>query len=113
MIYEKQTHESEAREQMRGGNGTVWMKKLAKNLPANLRLFNEISLDPGVSIGYHVHEGETELFYFTEGKGRVADDDQFFDVCAGDTLLTSSGHGHSVENTGDTPLRMLAVIVMD
>ena len=70
-------------------------------------------LIPGASIGYHVHEGETELFYFMEGCGRVQDDDQFVDVTAGDCMATFSGHGHSVENTGDTNLVLLAAIIKD
>ena len=63
--------------------------------------------------GYHVHENETELFYFLEGNGRVQDDDRFYDISAGDAMATPSGHGHSVENTGDTNLVILAAIVLD
>ena len=54
-----------------------------------------------------------ELFYFIDGCGRVQDDDQFYDVNAGDSMATFSGHGHAVENTGDHDLVILAVIVSD
>ena len=71
------------------------------------------ALIPGASIGYHVHENETELFYFLEGNGRFQDDDRIFDISAGDSTATFSGHGHAVENTGDTNLVLLACIVKD
>ena len=101
------------REHMRGGAGTAQLTALLSQLPENARLFSEIRLAPCASIGYHVHENETELFYFIEGCGRVQDDDQFYDVNAGDSMATFSGHGHSVENTGDHDLVILAVIVTD
>lgn len=101
------------REFMRGGKKHVEHTQLSAALPEHVRIFNILTLIPGASIGYHVHEGETELFYFLEGNGRVQDDDRFFDVSAGDSMATFSGHGHGVENTGDTNLVLLAVIVTD
>lgn len=101
------------REFMRGGKKHVELTQLSAALPGKMRMFNLLRLIPGASIGYHVHEGETEMFYFLEGNGRVRDDDQFRDVSAGDAMATLSGHGHSVENTGDTDLVILAAIVLD
>ena len=43
-----------------------------------------------------------------EGAGFAGDD-----VSAGDAMTTFSGHGHAVENTGDTDLVILAAIVLD
>ena len=101
------------REQMRGGKEYVQLTALSKELPGNARLFSRLTLIPGASIGYHVHENETELFYFIEGSGRVQDDDNFYDVKAGDSMATFSGHGHSVENTGNCDLVLLAAIIRD
>ena len=98
---------------MRGGKEYVKQVTLSKELPENARLFSTLRLIPGASIGYHVHENETELFYFVEGYGRVQDDDQFYDVRAGDSMATFSGHGHSVENTGSSDLVLVAVIIKD
>lgn len=108
---DQQSHS--VREFMRGGKKQVEMTQLSAKLPDSMRLFNVMTLIPGASIGYHVHENETELFYFLEGNGRVRDDDEYHDVSAGDSLATFSGHGHAVENTGDTDLIILAVIVKD
>lgn len=101
------------REFMRGGKKQVELTQLSSRLPEKLRMFNVLTLIPGASIGYHIHENETEMFYFLEGNGRVQDDDAFFDVSAGDSMATFSGHGHAVENTGDTNLIILATIVKD
>lgn len=108
---EEQSHS--IREFMRGGKKYVEHTLLSAQLPERVRIFNLLTLIPGASIGYHVHEGETELFYIIEGNGRVQDDDAFFDISAGDSMATFSGHGHAVENTGDNNLVILACIVKD
>ena len=113
MIVHSSEQALEKRPNMRGGNGTVELRALIPELPAATRLFSRIELAPGCSIGYHVHENETELFYFVSGSGRVSDDGTWIDVCAGDAMSTPSGHGHSVENTGSEPLVLLAAIVKD
>ena len=113
MVYAKDGMSMEERPNMRGGSGTVKMVKLVKDLPKNTRLFNRIVLEKGVSIGEHTHEGETEMFYFISGHGRVLDDGVWRDVEPGDSMTTPSGHSHGVENTGDEPLVLAAVIVLD
>ena len=41
------------------------------------------------------------------------DDDVEVFVHPGDSMATFSGHGHSVENIGDTDLVLVAVIIKD
>lgn len=113
MIYKKDAQTTEVRKQMRGGEGAAKLTALASELPEKLRLFTEIRLEPGCSIGYHEHENETELFYFLAGRGTVMDDDREVMVCAGDVMSTPSGHGHSVKNDGAEPLVFVAAIVLN
>jgi len=113
MITRKANQPTDRRENMRGGNGHADLTALSQFIPGNLRLFSQICLEPGCSIGYHVHENETELFYFVSGCGRVMDDDTAVEISAGDSMATPSGHGHSVENTGSENLVFVAVIVKD
>lgn len=113
MVVQNKDMAVEVREQMRGGNGSAEITKLAGELPGNMRLFAQIRLSPGASIGYHVHEHETELFAFIAGEGRVQDDDAFKPVKAGDSVLTFPGHAHAVENTGTTDLVLIAAIVKE
>ena len=113
MIIRSTEQALEKRPNMRGGSGTVELKALSPNLPEKMRLFSRIELAPGCSIGYHVHENETELFFFASGSGRVCDDGEWFDVTAGDVMSTPNGHGHAVENNGTEPLVLVAAIVLD
>ena len=113
MITRKAQQGHSIRENMRGGEKYVQFTDLSSALPDSMRVYSILTLIPGASIGYHVHENETEMFYFLEGHGRVRDDDQEYDIAAGDSMATMSGHGHGVTNTGDTDLVLLACIVKD
>lgn len=113
MITRKNDMSVSVKEQMRGGNGSAKLVALTDSLPARARLFSTITLEPGSSIGYHVHENETELFFFVSGKARVRDDDTVCELAAGDSMSTGSGHGHAVESIGEEPLVMVACIILD
>ncbi|MFO7153645.1 MAG: cupin domain-containing protein [Caldicoprobacter oshimai] len=114
MIIKAHEMEVELRERMRGGNGTVKITHIGKEqLPAKTRLFAKITLEKGCSIGFHQHANETEMFYFLKGRGKVDDNGTTHYVQAGDAMFTGGGKGHSVENCGDEPLELLAVIVLD
>ena len=113
MIRRHDDQEFSIRESMRGGNGVVELTGLIKPLPEKARMFSLLRLVPGTSIGYHVHENETEMFYFVEGCARVCDNGTYYDVCEGDAMATYSGQGHGVENTGDRDLVIVAVVVKD
>lgn len=113
MVTKKTDMLTEVREHMRGGEGSALLTALCPQLPEKLRLFSTITLKKGCGIGYHVHEGETELFCFVSGKGRVKDDETWVEVAPGDSMATFSGHGHAVENTGEEDLVLVAAIVKD
>ena len=106
---------TQVREHMRGGEGAAVLKIVAEgaNLPKNCRFSALISLEPGSSIGYHVHEKETEIFYFITGAGIVDDNGVKGEVAPGDCVITPSGTGHSVQCTGQETLSFLAVIILD
>ena len=113
MVTRKSDQPSETRQAMRGGEGEVCLTSVSVNVPPKLRLFSKIELPVGASIGYHVHEGETELFYFVSGEAELNDNGEVVRVNAGDSMATFSGQGHSVANVGSVPLMMIAVIVLD
>lgn len=114
MIIRKNDMTKDVRSQMKGGEGDVEVTHLVHfdNMPNHTRLVGKISLPVGASIGYHIHEGEAEVFYFMSGKGIVDDNGTELEVTAGDVMLTDHC-GHSVRNTGDEPLVLFAVIVKD
>jgi mannose-6-phosphate isomerase-like protein (cupin superfamily) len=105
--------EKQVREKMRGGAGSVEILHIFRpdELAGKTRLFARMRLLPGSSIGYHVHEGEEEIFYILSGSGSVVEQGVTSLVGPGDAVLTGAG-GHSIENTGDAPLELLAAILL-
>ena len=69
--------------------------------------------EPGSGIGQHKHIKETEYYIITEGSGVVLEDDGKKDVIKGDVVVTGNGQSHSIENTGDTVLKFIAVIITE
>ncbi len=114
MFISENEYISETRVAMRGGDGQVILQHFTKDkLPPNVRLMSRIILEKGCSIGYHVHENETENFYFASGAGVADDNGTLVNVKAGDTLVTQSGCGHSIRNDNDEPLVIIATIVLN
>jgi len=113
MIKRQNDYTTERKENMRGGDGAVMLTELLK--PAELsekgRLCAILTLEPGASIGYHVHENEMEIYYILNGVAEYTDNGEVFKLYPGDTTLTPSGEGHTVRNAGDSPLELLALIL--
>ena len=76
MIRKEQECKIEYREHMRDGDGTVQITNFITG-PAELnekgRLFAKITLNPGCSIGYHLHDKDAELFYIIKGTAEYND----------------------------------------
>jgi mannose-6-phosphate isomerase-like protein (cupin superfamily) len=112
MVIRRKDMKVELKEKMRDGEGTV---RLIHLLDAggekNARMFAEITLNPGCSIGYHQHNSETEYFFIISGTGTVKDEGREIQVEQGDSIITGNGAFHSIKNTGALPLVFHAVIV--
>ena len=70
MIRTKEECKVEYREKMRDGNGTVELTSFIagpEELNDKGRLFSKITLKSGCSIGFHIHENDSELFYILKG----------------------------------------------
>jgi mannose-6-phosphate isomerase-like protein (cupin superfamily) len=102
----------EAKERLRDGEGTTNMIHLLDGgTQKNARLFAEVTLKPGCSIGYHQHDSETEYYFIISGSGTVNDDGNEVFVKQGDSMITGKGASHSIKNTGSVPLVFHAIIV--
>ena len=104
----------EYREHMRGGDGTVQITNLIagpQELNDKGRLFGKVTIQPGCSIGFHVHEKDAELFYIIRGKGVYSDNGEEKIVRAGDCTICPAGTGHGIANRTDEVLELVAVIV--
>jgi mannose-6-phosphate isomerase-like protein (cupin superfamily) len=112
MIIHRNEMKTEDREKMRDGEGiTHFTYLLDGSSQKNARMFAEITLNPGCSIGYHKHESETEYYFVLSGSGTVNDDGKELTVGPGDSVITGNGASHSIKNTGADPLVFHAVIV--
>ena len=102
-------------ENMAGGQGHVLIKRLLneKQLNGKCGLYAEVTLEPGCSLGYHEHHGETETYYILSGEGEYDDNGVKRPVKAGDITITPDGKGHGLTNTGDTDLVFMALIIFD
>ena len=105
---------TEYRENMRGGDGTVEIAHAASPdmLPTGLRLHAKLTLPAGASIGEHVHENETELFYVLQGQGEMLENGAWAPLLPGDATSTGNGASHALRNTGDTPFVVMATIIL-
>lgn len=113
MIKNFQDFNTEQRENMRGGDGTVTVTSFvsAEELNGKGRLFGKIVLKPGCGIGFHVHEKDSELFYIMKGTATYDDNGVKTTVTAGNVTLTPAGTGHSIKNEGDEDVELIALIV--
>ena len=113
MIRRNNEFEKVIKKEMRGGSGQVLIEKLwdpETELKANNRLFAKLTIKPGDSIGFHVHNDEEEVFVILKGVAEMDDNGTTVVLNVGDTILTADGAGHSVKSVGDENLEMLAVI---
>lgn len=114
MIRKAEEMVREIKEQMRGGKGSVEITHIFKQdeLTGKARLTARITINPGCSIGMHEHINEEEIFYIIKGKALVEDNGVKHQINAGDATLTVGGEAHSIENIGNEPLELLAVILL-
>ncbi len=114
MIREAGDMVKEIKERFRGGEGSVEITHMfqKEELTGKARLCAKLTLNPGSTIGLHEHSNEEEIFYIIKGKGLAFDNGVTREVKAGDAILTVGGTSHSVNNTGDEPLELLAVILL-
>ena len=66
-------------------------------------------LPVGASVGQHHHVETEEIYYLLEGRGRMSVGAETREVAAGDAVFIPRGAIHTLENTGDEPIRLLLV----
>jgi len=112
MVVHRNEMKVEEKERLREGEGTARLTYLLDgSAEKNARMFAEITLNPGCSIGYHQHESETEYYFILSGTGLVNDNGTEVEVKQGASIITGNGAFHSIKNTGTDPLVFHAVIV--
>ena len=114
MIRRQNECKVEYREHMRDGDGTVELTSFIagpEELNGKGRLFSKITLKPGCSIGFHIHDKDAELFYILKGNAEYNDNGTIVPVSAGDVTICPTGTGHGIANRTDETVELVAVLV--
>ncbi len=113
MIRRANERQTEYKENMRGGEGTVTFHHLMQGdeFFDKGRMYAELRLPVGASIGRHTHEGESECYYVLSGAGAYEDNGVWRQVGPGDVTLTPPGEHHALRNDGPDELVVLALII--
>ena len=75
------------------------------------RMLNENVLEKDCGVGYHVHQGDGEIYVILSGEAEYNDNGTVTTVRAGDVCFTDSGEGHSMKNLRDEPLVLVALVL--
>lgn len=75
------------------------------------KMFADIVLEPGCEIGLHIHSGDAEVYYITEGSGTYNDNGEIIRVKAGDVTFCEDGQCHGLVNDGEVDVRIIALIL--
>ena len=113
MIKFSDTLETKRIESPKGGSGTMDKKEILDSgeLFGKGKTLSELFIHPFCAMGFHMHQGDNEIYYILEGGGIYNDNGQKKNVKAGDVCVVKDGQGHSLENTGETDLRAIALIL--
>ena len=76
-----------------------------------IKLCNRLRMEPGSEIGFHTHTGDFELYYILKGTGVVNDNGEEKPVGTGTLIYTPDGDSHSLLNTGDDEMELLAIVL--
>ncbi|MCP1101489.1 mannose-6-phosphate isomerase-like protein (cupin superfamily) [Aequitasia blattaphilus] len=103
------------KQNLHGGEGQVSVKNILteNEMKDKCGLFGEIVIEPGASLGFHMHEGESETYYILSGEGIYDDNGTTYPVGPGEVTFTPSGSGHGMVNSGSEDLVFMALIIKD
>ena len=113
MIKRKNDRVNEIKSNLRGGVGDLSFSYLfsSEELLGKARMFAEVTLKKGESIGVHEHNEEGEIYIISKGTATVTDNGEEQTLLPGDAMWTTGGDAHSIENRGDEPLVIFAIIL--
>lgn len=104
----------EIKEHPFNGEGSISVRNIL-NSPEEMnnkgRIFAHTTLQPGCSVGFHIHEGESETYYIFHGEAEFNDNGIIKVVSTGDVTFTPAGQGHGIKNVGDESLEIIALIL--
>jgi len=111
MIRYRSEMPTEYEDQPAGGIGRMSFHTLLKPevLEGRTGMLAVITLEPGNTVGEHLHDTDSEVFFLLEGQGVMIEDGKRSQVSAGDIEYCPKGHSHGLEPVGDKPVVFLAL----
>jgi len=83
------------------------------SVPGREAVIARVEIAPGAAAGRHTHPGE-EISYIIEGEGEILVEGQPpLKVKAGDGFVIPNGAKHDARNTGQKPLKLSAVYLVE
>ena len=76
---------------------------------AAMATVGDLTIEPGVRSGYHLHPNTEEAILVVEGELEFRVGTSRFRASTGDCVLAPQGIGHGLENVGDTPARLITI----
>lgn len=114
MVFIRHEESPIIKEAVQGGKGKVEVYPILKNdeeMYSKGRVYSKFVLPKGSEVGVHTHTGDFESYYILSGKGKYFINDQWVDVCPGDSLYTGEGERHGIKNESDEPLVFIGLII--
>ena len=112
MVYKKENMTTSVRSNLKGGEGDISFINFADCTDfKNCRLLSQMTIPVGGSIGEHTHINESEYYIITEGTGMAVDNGVEKALEKGDLVVTAHGESHRLVNTGDIPMKVIAIII--
>ncbi len=76
-----------------------------------IRFMHDDVIEPGASIGEHLHRDDEEVYFVVEGRGTMILDGQKSPIGPGDVSLVRRGHTHGLVNSPAGPMRLIVFCV--
>lgn len=98
---------------MFGGAGTTQLRELFQKgqYKGHCRLIGTLTLEPGASVGTHVHQNDEELIFVLSGECEYCDNGTATTLQPGNAALTRSGESHAIVNRGLENCVYLAIVL--
>jgi len=98
-----------------GGKGIIRSRRvlLKEDSELGIQFMHDDIIQPGDSVGEHLHDDSEELYFIVSGEGTMIIDHKEVSIKAGDVSLVRRGHSHGIKNTSDRPMRLLVVEVKE
>ena len=114
MIRKSEKKESITKPAPFNGTGEITVRSLL-NGPDEMsqkgRVFAHTTVYPGSEIGYHIHHGESETYYFLSGTALYNDNGTLTEIKPGDVSYCGPDEGHGLKCIGDEPVELIALIM--